>query len=411
MPMTAAPSVGPPPDAPFADIIAEEGIPYFRRIDRVDGPRVWIEGRPLLSLAHSDYLGFSREPSVRAAAAAALDRYGTSCAGSPVLNGYCELHHELEQELAAFLGQDDVALLASGYQANLGALASCQPRGGRVLCDRLAHASLLDAVRLARAPLVPFAHNDPLALDDLLGRTGEQAASSLVVVEGVYSVDGDHADLEAITAVCRRHGARLLVDEAHSLGTVGPGGRGRLASLPERPADVVVTGTFSKALAATGGFVAGSRADINRLRQTARPLVFSAALAPPVAAAALAALRLLIAEPARGAGVVARADALRAALRSAGYRVLGGGTPILALECADGEAAWELWRRLFDRGIFVNAIIPPAVPAGCGRLRLAVNHLLQPADLEQVVDTFAALVAHYRPGAAPRESGREGHEE
>jgi len=360
----------------------------LRVIDSAAGPRVALDGREVLLLCSNDYLGLAGHPDLRAAAARAAERWGAGAGASPLVSGHTALHARLEEELAAFKGSEACLLFGSGFLANTGVIAALAGRGDVVLSDALNHASIVDGCRLARAETVVYPHADLGALEAALARAPDGRA--VIATDAVFSMDGDLAPLEGIVALARRHGARVVVDEAHATGVVGPGGRGLVAALGlEREVDVVV-GTLGKALGSYGAFVCCDATIADFLVNRARTLIFSTALPPPAVGAALEALRLLRSEP----GLVARAQGnarvLRAELAGHGFAVEPGAMPIVPLVAGAPEAATALCEASLRRGAFAQAIRPPTVPEGSSRLRIVSTAAHSEADLREAADAFAA---------------------
>ena len=364
---------------------------YQAPLDGRSGPRVSIDGRSMLMLSSYDYLGLIGHPAIEAAAIEAIRTHGTGTGGVRLLTGSTTLHRELERELAAFKGTEAAVTFTSGYAAAIAVIGALFGPRDRVLMDARSHRSVIDACRLATVPAQRFDHNDPDSLDHAL-RRGPPARRTLVLVEGVYSMDGDLCPLPDIVAVTRRHRAFIMVDEAHSLGVLGAHGRGIDEHWGIDPREVDIwMGSLSKAIPSNGGFLAGPRELMIYLQHGAAPYMFSAALCPAASAAALAALRVIGDEPDRVTTVRRRAARLRDGLRAAGYDCGNSETPIVPVLLGDNHAAWRLSRALFDRGIVGCAVIPPAVPPGAARLRLCVTAAHSPGDIEEALAAFRAL--------------------
>ncbi|WP_326794384.1 8-amino-7-oxononanoate synthase [Streptomyces sp. NBC_01808] len=369
-----------------------------RRAGLVRALRPRAHDARLLDLCGNDYLGLARHPEVTAAAAAAARRWGAGATGSRLVSGTTALHAELEAELAAFCGFEAALVFSSGYAANLAAVTALSDRGTLVVSDAGNHASLIDGCRLSRADVavVPHADADAVAkaLDGFAGR-------ALAVSDGVFSVDGDAADLPALAAVCRSYGAGLLVDDAHGLGVLGSGGRGALhAAGLAGAADVVATVTLSKALGSQGGAVLGPARVIEHLVNTARTFIFDTGLAPAAAGAALAALRLLRREPERAAAARRVAAALHGGLTAAGLTAVRPDAAVVSVRAPALEAAVAWAAACREAGVAVGCFRPPSVPDGISRLRLTAR-----ADLtEEQVDTAIETVVRTAP--APPAPGR-----
>lgn len=346
----------------------------------------------LLDLAGNDYLGLTRHPDVARAASRAAERWGAGATGSRLVTGDTTLHGELERELASFYGTESALVFSSGYAANLGMVTGLAGSGAHLVCDRHNHASLIDATRLAKADgarVSLFAHADPARAEEALTAAAE--SRRLVVSDTVFSVDGDVTDVAGIAGACRRHGAALLLDDAHGLGVVGPGGRGALAEAGLRGAgDVVVSVTLSKALGAQGGAVLGPHRVIRHLVETARTFIFDTGLAPASAAGALAALRLLRTDPQRAERVRDVARMLASALEARGLRVSTPQAAVVSVVAPSPDEAVTWAQRCRDAGVRVGCFRPPSVPDDRSRLRLTARASLTDAEVARVVDVVQA---------------------
>ena len=343
---------------------------------------------PLLDLASNDYLGLSRHPEVVAAAQAAAASQGLGAGASRLVSGSRPVHGELEAELAAWLGREQVLLFPSGFQANLAAVGALADRHSLVLADRLIHHSLLTGVRASGARLQRFAHNDLAQLDSQLQAARRRAPEQrlLVLSESLFSMQGTSVDVAVLTALCAEHGAALLLDEAHALGVLGPGGRGLGHNQPEI---ALISGTFGKAFGGGGAFLAGDALVGDWLLQSSGAFRYTTALAPPLAAGALAALALIQAEP-RGEALLQRAARWRAGLEAAGWPRPPGSGPILPLLVGDDRQALELQQRLEAAGLLSVAIRPPTVPDGTARLRLVLRHDLPAGTLARLLTALGS---------------------
>ena len=362
-------------------------FPYFVPIGSALGREVVVDGRSRLMFGSNNYLGLADDPRVMTAARDAIDRYGTGCTGSRLMNGTLDLHLELEDELARWMRREAALVFTAGYFANLAAIATLCGPGDVVVGDARNHASIEDGVKLSGARAVTVRHND---LDQLAAKLRRLDAPALVVWDSVFSMDGDAVDLERLLEITRAAGARTLIDEAHSLGVLGPRGGGMAAAI-EPPADLVM-GTFSKSLASCGGVIAGDRDVIEFLRVHARPFVFTASAVPAAVAATLAAVRIAAEEPWRAERARATAHDLARGLADAGYAVSGGAAAIVAVRVADEWAATLAWRALMDEDIYVNVGVFPAVPRGDAILRLSTTAVHTDADVERCIDVFSQLV-------------------
>jgi 8-amino-7-oxononanoate synthase len=394
-------------------------MPYFRTVESPAMPIVEMEGAPRIMLASNNYLGLTGDERVMQGARDALARYGTGLTGSRLLNGTTPLHLELERELAEWMETDDAIVFTTGHQANVGTLGTLLDAKDTVIVDSADHASILDGVLLSKAKMRPFRHNRMDKLERALERAEGDGGGVLVVVDGVFSMEGDVAPLVDIVALCKRHGARLMVDEAHGAGVLGARGAGSSELLGvERDVDLRM-GTFSKSLAACGGFVAGPAEVIEYLRISSRSFLFTASAVPAALGAALSALRIIRSEegPALLAEVLVNARYLSDGLRAIGYRTLRGEpvrvgpepdspsqsivTPIVPVLVGDDWQAALLWRALYDRGVFTNCALHPAVPPGGALLRTSVMATHDRPTLDQALDAFATVKREFESEHGP----------
>ena len=347
-------------------------VPFFQEMGSVSGPVVLHEGRPVIMLGSNNYLGLTEDERVKRAAVDAVEQFGTGCTGSRLMNGTLPLHRELEEALLDWLGGDDCLVFTTGYAVNLGLLSTLVGTGDRVFLDSSCHASLADGAKLCSGTTAFFRHNSVESLERRLRTWNQQGeGGALVAVDGVYSMEGDLAPLNEIADACGEVGARLLVDEAHALGVMGPKGAG-LAAQTSTQADLIM-GTFSKSLASCGGFVVGPRSVLDWLRIACRPFLFTASGVPAAVAAALAAVRIAVEEDWRREAVQARASQLRSGLRDLGFEVgEDTGAPIVPVHIGDEWKAAHLWRALLDNGVYVNCALAPAVAPKRALLRTSV---------------------------------------
>jgi glycine C-acetyltransferase/8-amino-7-oxononanoate synthase len=351
----------------------------LRLIEGPQGPRVLLSGREVLLLCSNDYLGLAADARVREAAAEAALRWGAGSGASRLISGNMEPHHELEAALAAFKGYERALLFGSGYLANTGTIAALAGPGEVVFSDELNHASIIDGCRLARAETVVYQHNDVEHLESLL--RAAPGTPALIVTDGVFSMDGDVAPLPGLLELARRYGARLMVDEAHATGALGPGGRGAVAAAGLSGEVDVVMGTMGKALGSYGAYVCASAETVDFLINRARPFVFSTAPPPPVVGAARAALEVLEAEPERVDRLIANAQVLREGLAAEGLVAAASTTQIVPIEIGEAEPTMALCERALERGVFAQGIRPPTVPEGSSRLRFTVMATHEPEEL------------------------------
>jgi 8-amino-7-oxononanoate synthase len=386
---------------------AREGdlLPYFRLIESEAGPVMEIEGAPKVMLGSNNYLGLTGDERVKQAAREALERYGTGLTGSRFLNGTTPVHVELERELTEFMQVEDVIVYTTGHQANVGCIGTILEPGDTVICDSADHASILDGVRVSGAKLRPFRHNQMDKLERMLERAAGDGGGILVVVDGVFSMEGDVCDLPAIVELTERYGARLMVDEAHAVGVLGARGAGtcELFGLEDR-VDLRM-GTFSKSLASCGGFIAGPADVVDYLRIASRPFIFTAAGVPAAVGAALAALRVIRAEgPELMRRVLDNASYLRQGFGELGLRMVEPGTladrsqvstPVVPVMVGEDWQAVLLWKALFDAGVYTNVAIHPAVPPGGALLRTSVMATHEREHLDRALEIFAQVTENF----------------
>jgi len=377
----------------------------MRCVSGPQGPRVLLDGKPVLLLCSNNYLGLADHPRVREAAAEAAMRYGASAGASRLVSGNMTIHRRLEEQLAGFEGSNACLLFGSGYLANAGVVSALAREGDVVFSDALNHASIIDGCRLARAETFVYRHLD---IDHLeWGLRQAEGRGSLIVTDGVFSMDGDVAPLAGIVELAQRHDARVMVDEAHGTGVLGPGGRGAVADVGLEDEIDLIVGTLGKALGSYGAYVCCDQQMAKYLVNTARTLIFSTALPPPAVAAAMAALELLHEQPRRVEKLRRNGAVLRQSLDESGLPVPGGDTPIVPLIVGDAADAVRASERSLERGVFAQAIRPPTVPAGTSRLRLAVMASHTKSELREAAAVLAAAVAGAAPDTAAEDAERE----
>jgi 8-amino-7-oxononanoate synthase len=380
-------------------------LPYFRLLESAAGPVVEMEGRETIMLGSNNYLGLTADPRVKQAARDALETYGTGLTGSRLLNGTTPLHLELESELADWMGTEDAIVSTTGYQANLGCIGTILEPGDTVICDSGDHASILDGCRLSGARLRPFRHNRMDKLETMLERAADDGGGVLVVVDGVFSMEGDVCDLPAIVELCKQYGGRLMVDEAHGVGVLGARGAGACELFGLEEEVDLRMGTFSKSLASCGGFIAGPTDVVEYLRVASRSFIFSASGVPAAVGAALAALRVIRSDgPALFEKLLANAEYLREGLRHLGLKVVEPGrlpdgrvvtTPVVPVIVGDDWQAVLLWKALFDAGVYTNVAIHPAVPPGGALLRTSLMATHEPEHLDGALGTIGRVIADF----------------
>ncbi|HEY8501474.1 MAG TPA: aminotransferase class I/II-fold pyridoxal phosphate-dependent enzyme [Solirubrobacterales bacterium] len=380
-------------------------LPYFRLLTSQAGPVVEMEGRETIMLGSNNYLGLTGDERVKGGAREALEAYGTGVTGSRLLNGTTPLHLDLERELAEWMRTEDAIVYTTGYQSNVGCIGTILGPGDTVICDSGDHASILDGCRLSGAKLRPFRHNRMDKLEKMLQRAAEDGGGVLVIVDGVFSMEGDVSDLPRIVELCQAHGARLMVDEAHGAGVLGARGAGACELFGLEDEVDLRMGTFSKSLASCGGFIAGPADVIEYLRVSSRSFIFSASAVPAAVGAALAALRVIRSEgPQLFERLLANAEYLREGLRHLGLEVVEPGTlpdgtvattPVVPVIVGDDWQAVLLWKALFDNGVYTNVAIHPAVPPGGALLRTSLMATHEREHLDGALGTIARVIEDF----------------
>jgi 8-amino-7-oxononanoate synthase len=359
--------------------------PYFKAISRLAGPHVTVDGRDMIMVGSNNYLGLTTHPRVKAAALEALQEFGTSCSGSRFLNGTLEMHEKLETSLAEFTGKEAAQIFSTGFLTNQGVISPLIGRSDTVVIDRLVHASIVEGVRLAFGKVRRFKHNDIESLRKNL-EVCSDSKGILVVVDGVYSMEGDITPLPPIVEACKDYGARIMVDDAHGLGVLGPNGRGTLEHFGLTDDVDLVMGTFSKSFASLGGFVAGDARVISYIKHHSRALIFSAAMPPSAIAAAQAALDVIKSEPEIRENLWRNTRFLMDAVVGLGFDTGPTETPIVPLIVGDDIRAAYFWKRLFEEGLFTNCVLAPGVQEGSQRIRMCLMATHTMEDLEKVVE-------------------------
>lgn len=368
--------------------VKDAGLYFYNQpVDELDGMRVRTNGREMLMFASYSYLGLIGHPRINAAALAAVEQYGTGTHGVRLLAGTLRLHFDLEATIARFKGTEAAITYSSGYVTNLTAISTLVGRHDYVISDKLNHASIVDGCMLSGATMLRFKHNDLEELERCLKRAGSDAAK-LVVVDAVFSMDGDLVNLPAVVDLCRRHGAWLMVDEAHSLGVLGPTGHGIEEHFGLQNVIDVKMGTLSKTIPSVGGYLAGRRDLIDMFRHASRAFIFSAALPPAQAAAAKAAFEVIEAEPERVATLQANAAQFINGLKARGFDTMLTETAIVPVLCGSDERAFTMVKYCQEEAIFVLPVVSPAVPEGLARLRATVTAAHTSSDIDTAIDVF-----------------------
>lgn len=371
-------------------MIKELGIyPYFRAIESEQDTRVLINGKETLMFGSNSYLGLTGHPKIREAAIKATEKYGSGCAGSPFLNGTLDIHKELEYKLAKFVGKESALVFSTGYQTNVGVISSIVGRNDYLILDELDHASIIDGSRLSFAKPLKFSHNDMYSLDRLLSRLPYEAVK-LIVVDGIYSMEGDLAKLPEITRIARKYNASVMVDEAHSLGVMGNNGSGIVKHFGLTSDVDLIMGTFSKSFASLGGFIAADEVVIEYLKHNARSLIFSASMTPASAASAMAALEIMQTEPQRMSKLWDLTYYAISQFKTKGFDVGETESPIIPIYIRDDVRTFKFTKMLSDEGVFVNPVVSPATSSESSLIRfsLMATHTKDQIDLaiEKMID-------------------------
>lgn len=374
-----------------ADLTKDKGVyPYFRPIQESEGPTVMMEGRRVVMAGSNNYLGLTAHPKVKEAAFAALKKYGTSCSGSRFLTGTIDLHIKLEEKIARFMGKEAALLFSTGFQAGQGVIFPLISKGDYILSDRDNHSSIVAGNLLSasmHAHVVRYKHNDMEDLENRLSKIPAEA-NKLIVTDGVFSAHGLVVNLTELTALAKKYGAQVLVDDAHGFGVLGPDGKGTVHHFgAENDVDLIVC-TFSKTLASLGGFVVGEERVINYLKHKSPALIFSASPTPASVAAADAALDILIEQPELATRVRRNAERVRQGLRDVGFSVIEGEAAIVPVIIGDDQKTFAIWKMLYEEGVFVNAFISPATPPGMQMLRTSYMATHEDHHLDFIVDKF-----------------------
>ena len=372
------------------EIMALGHYPYFRVIDSEQDTEVMCNGKRMLMMGSNSYLGLTNHPRVIEAAKKATDKYGTGCAGSRFLNGTLDIHIELEDKLAKLVGKEASLAFAAGYMANLGAISAMVDRGECIVTDKYDHASILDGCMLSLGKMVRFNHNNMKHLDTVLEKK-VAGKNALIVVDGIFSMEGDIADIPNICKIAKKHGVSVMVDEAHSLGVLHKTGAGATMHFGCTDDVEIIMGTFSKSLASVGGFIAGSKDLIHYIKHFARPLIFSASLPPASAATVLEACRIMKEEPERIEKLWENTHYMAENFKAMGYDTGSSCTPVIPLHVGDMMNAFKMWKQLDDEGVFINPVVPPAVPPNDTLIRTSFMATHTKEQLDEALEKFEKI--------------------
>ena len=378
------------PEGDYAKVTQAGLYPFFRAITVSEGTTAVLNGREVIMAGSNNYLGLTNHPRVQEAAQAAIRKYGTGCTGSRFLNGTLDLHLELEARLAAYMGKESCVLFSTGYMTNQGVVQSMAGKGDLIFSDKDNHACIIAGQNVSLAETVRFRHNDMAHLRARLETAAAERpdAGRLIVTDGVFSMSGTLADIPGLVALAKEFGAGLVVDDAHAVGVIGPGGRGSAAVFGLTDDVDLITGTFSKSFASLGGFVVGDTAVIDYIRHSASTHIFSASMPPANVATVLACLDILEAEPERLDRLAEISDYMRDGFRTLGFDVWASQTPIIPVVIGEMYTCFRFWKDLLEAGVFSNPVIPPAVPRGQSLMRTSYMATHSDAELDRVLDAF-----------------------
>jgi len=372
------------------EIQASGYYPYFVPIEASDDTEVVIRGERKVMMGSNNYLGLTHHPKVVEAAKAAVEKYGSGCTGSRFLNGTLDMHEELEERLARFMGKEAALVFSTGYQTNLGVIATLAGRGDIVYLDKLDHACIVDGARLSYAEVHRYAHGDLEMLERQLAQSPPDAGK-LIVTDGIFSMEGDIVDLPRLVTIAKRYGAEIVVDDAHAIGVLGERGGGTAQHFGLEDEVALITATFSKSLASIGGVVAGPEPVIHYLKHHARSLIFSASMPPASVATVLAALTVIEEEPERRVRLWEATRRMQQGLRDLGYDLATTETPIIPVLIGEVEETFIFWKELFDAGVFTNPVTPPAVPENSCRLRVSLMATHTDDQIDFALDAFSRV--------------------
>jgi 8-amino-7-oxononanoate synthase len=376
------------------ELRAMDLFPYFRELQSRQDTEVIMEGERRIMLGSNNYLGLTTEPEMIEAAHWALDNYGTGCSGSRLLNGTLVLHQQFETDMARFLGKEDVVTFSTGFQSNLGIISAIVGRGDYVICDRENHASIYDGCKLSYGKMLRYHHSDMAELERCLQHVPEEAGA-LIVTDGVFSMGGDICKLPEIVDLAEKYGARVMVDDAHAFGVIGKGGRGTASHFGLEDKVDIYMGTFSKSMASLGGYMAASHVVCEYVRTNSRPYIFSASVTPASIAVAHAALRFIEAHPERPQQLLAISQYMRDRLHEKGVSIIDAETPIIPIYTYDSLVTLKIQKELYQRGVYVNATLPPACAPGQCLLRCTLMATHTKALVDEAVDIIADVMSHY----------------
>lgn len=364
--------------------------PYFIPIDSEPDRVVYINRKRLIMLGSNNYLGLTTDPRLKEAAMKAIEKYGTGCTGSRFLNGTLDIHEELEHKLAGFVRKEDCIVFSTGFQTNLGTISALVRKGDTVITDKYDHASIVDGCRLSFGHTKRFLHNNMENLEKILSSLDDKSGK-LIVVDGIFSMDGDIANLPEIASLAKKYNAKVMVDDAHSIGVLGKNGAGTTEHFGLTDEVDLIMGTFSKSFASLGGFIAGRREVIAYIRHQARALIFSASMPPPAVATVLEALKAIKSEPERRERLWRNARRMLKGLKRLGYNTGASCTPVIPLIIGDNMKTLKFWKALYEAGLFTNPVIPPGVPPKRSLIRTSYMATHTDEDIDEALSIFKKI--------------------
>jgi len=368
-------------------VIAAGYYPYFIPISSEQDTKVTVKGKEMIMIGSNNYLGLTSHPQVKQAAIDAIKIYGSGCTGSRFLNGTLDIHEELERRLAQFMNKESALVFSTGFQTNLGTISSLVNKGDYIIMDRSDHASIVDGCRLSFGKVLKFRHSNMSDLKRVLSSL-PKASGKLIIVDGVFSMEGDIAKLPEIVDLAKKYHARVMVDDAHSIGVLGENGRGTAEHFGLEDDVDIIMGTFSKSFASIGGFIAGSEEVIHYVKHFSRALIFSASPPPSAVATVSKALDIIIAEPQRRKRLWQITQRMHRGFRELGFDIGDTETPIIPIMVGENLKTFKFWKMLFDQGLFANTAIAPAVPPGTGRIRTSYTATHTDAQMDKVLEVF-----------------------
>ena len=372
------------------ELMATGIYPYFKAIQSGAGSKITVDGREVIMIGSNNYLGLTQHPKVIEALIKTAEKYGSGCTGSRFLNGTLDLHEELEQKLAQFMGKEAALVFSTGFQTNLGTISAIMGRDDLIFADSENHASIVDGCRLSFGKTIKYKHNDILDLERRL-KSHNHVTGKLIITDGVFSMGGDIANLPQIVKLAKKYNAKIFVDDAHSIGILGEHGNGTASHFGLADKVDITMGTFSKSLASIGGFIAGDEDVIHYIKHHSRPLIFSASMPPSAVATVIAALDIIQNEPERRERLWKNTKKMKQGFEKLGFNTGNSQTPIIPVIIGEDEMTFYFWKRLFESGVYANPVISPAVPRGMALIRTSYMATHTEEELKRVLEIFEKI--------------------